>query len=235
MVKYRIYDSDGEFRGGLFKAESFTRNNCRVWDGRIVGDYGEIMYDIGDGNWYLLQLAQTPDYERDAGGKIIFDYNSRAIHLSPAEAADWFNNQVHRAPKYLLKQVKEFEDVENYHEYMDKIFSEELGLSNGDPAQSHDSKGASSKSQPLPLSRKKAFSLYEYATKLNPCLTTDLEVYDWLRDFSDIPKELEDTLQLPFASFRRYLSHARKYYDKNKNNPRHGRPARGCIIRQNEK
>lgn len=128
MVKYRIYYSDGKFRGCLFDAEMYSRINTRMWDGKPGQGYNEILYDTGEGTWYLLQLSHEPDYGDDQGGKEAFDYNSHVIFLSPAEAAEWFEKQVHRPPKYLLEQVKKYEGIDNYHEFIDKITMEELDL-----------------------------------------------------------------------------------------------------------
>jgi hypothetical protein len=65
-------------------------------------------------------------------------------------------------------------------------------------------------------SHRKALSLFEWAVEQAPELETDLDVFTWLKRRSDIPGELPKQ----FATFRRYLSGARRVAGTNKHAPR---------------
>lgn len=77
----------------------------------------------------------------------------------------------------------------------------------------------------LPPSREKAYRVFEWAVSENPDLKTDRAVYDWvIRDGRHA-----DVLTYPFATFVRYLSDARDFYDTHKHTPRKGRTSRSVV------
>lgn len=97
-MKIRVFDSDGVYRGGLFKTKSLNAINCRMWHAPPHPNYRESLIDIAgknnpcdDSSWYRLQLAAVPDLSGPPDGSDDFDANSRAIRISPGEAADWFD------------------------------------------------------------------------------------------------------------------------------------------------
>ena len=108
-MKIRVYDSDGEYKGGLFKTDVFHAMNCRVWHAPPHPDYEESLIDIAgkskpcrDSSWYRLQIAKVPDISGPSDGSDNFDANSRAYRISLAEAQSWFLRHGFAPPADLL-------------------------------------------------------------------------------------------------------------------------------------
>jgi hypothetical protein len=80
----------------------------------------------------------------------------------------------------------------------------------------------------LKPSREKAYRLFQWAMEQNPDLKTDREVYDWLQDRPDFPKEFEE---LPsFQSWAKYLRDARAHYGDHKHTPRRNKAISGKSV-----
>lgn len=105
MTKIRVYDTDGEFRGGLFKLHVHTRLNSKVWDGAPHDEYSEVLMDIGDRQWFLVQVARKPEYQGPEDSPEEFDAASRAIRYSDGDAARWFRRNGYDIPEYLAAVV----------------------------------------------------------------------------------------------------------------------------------
>jgi hypothetical protein len=95
-MKIRVYDSDGDFKGGLFKTKSFNAMNCRVWQGPPHPNYRESLIDIAgkgnpchEGSWFRLQIAAVPNISGPPDGSDDYDDNSRAYRIRASEAAAW--------------------------------------------------------------------------------------------------------------------------------------------------
>jgi len=104
-MKIQVYDSDGDFKGGLFKTKSFNAPNCRMWHAPPHPNYRESLIDIaGKGNpcyessWFRLQVAAVPDISGPSDGSDDFDANSRAYRISASEAAAWLERHAFPIP-----------------------------------------------------------------------------------------------------------------------------------------
>lgn len=112
-MKIRVNDSDGVFRGGLFKTERLLK--CRTWQGPPHPHYVELMVDISgygepsyEGSWFLLQLSRNPDISGPSDGSDDFDDASKAFCITSREAARWFKNSIFETPPDLLELAKAF-------------------------------------------------------------------------------------------------------------------------------
>jgi biotin operon repressor len=112
-MKIRVYDSDGEYKGGLFKAKSFTASNCRTWQGPPHPHYSEMLIDIAgkgipchEGSWFRLQLAAVPEISGPPDGSDDFDDNSRAYRISASEAAAWLERNAFPIPADLREFIR---------------------------------------------------------------------------------------------------------------------------------
>ena len=108
-MKIRVSDSDGVYKGGLFKTASFNAMTCRTWRGPPHADYDEVLIDIAgkdspcyDSSWYRLQIAHVPDVSGPPDGSDDFDANSRAVHITLAEAAAWLDRHGFSRPADLI-------------------------------------------------------------------------------------------------------------------------------------
>jgi hypothetical protein len=109
-MKIRVFDSDGDYKGGLFKTDVFHAMKCRVWHAPPHPDYRESLIDIAgkgnpcyDSSWFRLQLAKVPDISGPSDGSDDFDANSLAYRLSPDEANQWLLRYGFTPPSDLLE------------------------------------------------------------------------------------------------------------------------------------
>jgi hypothetical protein len=119
-----------------------------------------------------------------------------------------------------------FERVANHFKQLSTTTSPpaESADAGRDQGEANSPEGAAAKLAP---SRQKALSQYIDAKEKCPHLSTDREVYDWLKEHSD-----GDPLP-SFASWSRYLRHAFDATDGSRNTRRSGRTARS-VVRQDE-
>ena len=113
-MKIRVYNSDGVFRGGLFKTERVS--GCRCWHGPPHPHHQEIMVDISghgepsrEGSWFILRISKTPEIVESADGRAEFDGDSQAICVTSIEAKRWFKNSIYETPPDLLELARAFE------------------------------------------------------------------------------------------------------------------------------
>jgi hypothetical protein len=110
-MKIRVYDSDGDFKGGLLKLDAFNASTCRTWRAPPCPEYDELLMDIaGKGNpcrresWFLVRLSKNPDFgEGPDEGPDAFDANSQAWRITPNEAAAWFQRNGFSVPPDLVR------------------------------------------------------------------------------------------------------------------------------------
>lgn len=100
MVKVRVFNSDGIFRGGLFDTECSAA--YRSWPGKPNSGFIEILYYLGYGCWIKYQESRNPDYEYDDEGVPVFDKESQAYKITSSEAAKWFDREGLEMPQDLL-------------------------------------------------------------------------------------------------------------------------------------
>lgn len=110
-MKIRVYDSDGTYRGGLFKLDVFNRHTCRVWDAPPHRDYHEMLFDISNGKlhpgcWYRVQMSHHPDLTGSEECDDLMDHNSRALRFSEFEALKWFERHALMPPEDLVQRVQ---------------------------------------------------------------------------------------------------------------------------------
>jgi hypothetical protein len=91
-----------------------------------------------------------------------------------------------------------------------------------------DEDAGSGKGQLKP-SREKAYRLFCWAMEQEPTLKTDLDVYNWLHERSDLPDELPC-----FATWSKYLREARAYHQDHKHTPRRAKKATGKSVVRND-
>ncbi|MCC6425178.1 MAG: hypothetical protein IT435_00010 [Phycisphaerales bacterium] len=113
-MKIRVYDSDGVFRGGLFKTHCYNARNCRVWHAPPHPHFDESLIDIaGHDNpceptsWYRLQIAHVPDLIGPADHSDDFDANSKAYRITPVEAGAWLERCGFTKPTDLIRLLGE--------------------------------------------------------------------------------------------------------------------------------
>jgi hypothetical protein len=109
-MKVRVFDSDGVYRGGLFKTHAFTAMNCRYWHAPPHPTYTEHLVDIAGlskpcrrDSWFLLRLAKTPELSGPPDGRDNFDAASQAFRIKPEEALTWFQRNGFEPPTDLVR------------------------------------------------------------------------------------------------------------------------------------
>ncbi len=118
-MKIRICDSDGVYKGGLFKTDSFNEMTCRVWHAPPNPNYDECLIDISghgnpsyEGSWLVLQVSKHPDITGPLDGSDDFDANSKAVRVASKEALKWFKDKVFAAPVDLVRLAKRYRPLD---------------------------------------------------------------------------------------------------------------------------
>ncbi len=108
-MKIRVFDSDGVYRGGLFKTDCFNGMTCRMWHAPPHPDYREALIDIAgkdspcrEQSWFRLQFARVQDISGPSDGSDDFDANSTAYRITPTEAAMWLDRHGYYRPPDLI-------------------------------------------------------------------------------------------------------------------------------------
>lgn len=109
-MKIRVDDSDGEYRGGLFKTDIFNAITCRVWHAPPHPHYRESLIDISGlrkpcrhGSWYVIRISRAPEISGSEATSDSFDADSQAIRITAAEAKEWLKRYWYTLPKDLIR------------------------------------------------------------------------------------------------------------------------------------
>jgi hypothetical protein len=104
VVKVRVLDTDGVFRGGLLETETVSRLTSRIWDAPPRLDFFEQLVDYrGDGDeWFRLLLSKHPRLMGPTGDS--FDEDSTAYRYSAEEASAWLQRFGFPLPADLVGQ-----------------------------------------------------------------------------------------------------------------------------------
>lgn len=111
MPKYRIYDEDGIFRGGLFNSAVHNRSNSRAWTGTPRPYFTEHLFDISEGEWILLRLSDEPRISGSRECDSEFDEASHGTRLSDESAQRWFIRNELSPPADLLARLASTSDA----------------------------------------------------------------------------------------------------------------------------
>ncbi len=107
-MRVRVYDSDGVFRGGLFRVSAYDPLRFRRWHAPPHPHYSEMLIDIAgmdepsyEGSWFRVYISKNPEVEGE--GSDSFDASSFANSFSCAEARDWLHRYGYAVPEDLQR------------------------------------------------------------------------------------------------------------------------------------
>lgn len=107
-MKYRIFDSDGVFKGGLFKSDVFNWRNCRIWHAPPHPHYHETLIDTSgedepceDSSFFVMRKALGEDGFPRVDNSEEFDPHSHVIAITPLESEMWLTRHGYALPEDL--------------------------------------------------------------------------------------------------------------------------------------
>lgn len=115
-MKVRVFNSDGVYRGGLFRTDVYCTPDYRSWEGPPNSEYYESLVDIsGVGNpcqarsFIKLRISRNPEIHHFGEDENDYcDAASQAWRVTPTEARDWLTRNGFTVPddlKALLAQM----------------------------------------------------------------------------------------------------------------------------------
>jgi hypothetical protein len=107
-MNYRVFDSDGVFKGGLFNTAVYSSLSHRVWYAPPHPHYGEKLYDISPqdepceaSSFFILRIAFGNDGFPRMSEEEEFDPHSHAVAITPREAEMWLIRNGYSVPEDL--------------------------------------------------------------------------------------------------------------------------------------